>query len=45
MTQDEKFQTLPGGQRDQGHGVVLHFHEEVYQSKSAHSKRGSELPP
>ena len=21
---------LPGGQRDQGHGVVLHVQEEVY---------------
>ena len=23
---------LPGGQQDQGRGVVLHFQEEVYQS-------------
>ena len=22
----------PGGQQDQGHGVVLHIHEEGYQS-------------
>ena len=22
----------PGGQRDQGHGIVLHVQEEVYQS-------------
>ena len=32
---------LPGGQREQGHGVVLHVQEEVHQWKSANSKNGS----
>ena len=31
----------PGGQRDQGRGVVPHVQEEVYQYKSANSKSGS----
>ena len=29
----------PGGQQDQGHGVVLHVQEEVYQSTLAFTRR------
>ena len=36
---------LPGGQQNQGPGVVLHAQEEVYQYKIANSKSGSEWPP
>ena len=30
----------PGGQRDQGGGVVLHVQEEVYQSTLTFRRRG-----
>ena len=30
---------LPSGQHNQGHGVVLHFQEEVYQSTLTFRRR------
>ena len=35
----------PGGQRDQGHGVVLHVQEEDYQSTLTFSTKNDALDP
>ena len=34
----------PGGQQDQGFGVVLHVQEEVYQSNLNFRKESSQVP-
>ena len=34
----------PGGQRDQGHGVVLHDQEEVYQPHITSISESSQVP-
>ena len=35
----QKIDQTPDGQRDQGHGVVLHVQEEVYQSTLTITRR------